>query len=464
MGKLRSSADAAFSSGDMKESLRLWEEVIKKEPTNDQNFYKRFRIFLRQNNLRAALSDLNAALSIKPDNENCLYQRGKLQIRLGKCEEALKDWQELSKLGSKSFDPGMMDQAKECSTAIFNANNAYDRRDWNNAKTHLHQATRYAESSTALLMKRAFSNYNIGDMYEAIADTGKVLKFESDHMTALEVRGSAYYVLGEWDMAMNHYRQALKYDPEHKGCKGGYRLLKKIQQGFSKADAARQRGDHEEVLKHLDKVIAADPEHRVAVPKANLERSQALQALKNWTGAKEALETAIAGDATNFEYYRALGHVRLELEEYEEAVRDFRKAKELNEGDRSLDEDIRKAEAALKQSKQKDYYKILGVSRQAKVKEIKKAYREQALIWHPDKHAGEEEKEKAEAKFQLVAEAYEVLSDDDKRKRYDRGEDVLNENGGGGQGGGFDPFATHFRHFGHGGGGGGGQRFHFNFG
>ena len=60
----------------------------------------------------------------------------------------------------------------------------------------------------------------------------------------------------------------------------------------------------------------------------------------------------------------------------------------------------------MKQSKQKDYYKVLGIPRNA--------YREQALMWHPDKHQGEEETVVAETKFQLVAEAYEVLSDDEK--------------------------------------------------
>ena len=93
--------------------------------------------------------------------------------------------------------------------------------------------------------------------------------------------------------------------------------------------------------------------------------------------------------------------------------------------DPSLQDELRRAEAALKQSKQKDYYKILGVARKATQKEIKKAYREQALIWHPDKHTGEEEKEKAEKQFQLVAEAYEVLQDAEKRSKYDRGEEVF---------------------------------------
>ena len=110
-------------------------------------------------------------------------------------------------------------------------------------------------------------------------------------------------------------------------------------------------------------------------------------------------------------------------------------------------------------SKQKDYYKTLKVGRKATLKEIKKAYRELALIWHPDKHKGEEDKERAEKQFQLVAEAYEVLSDDEKRQKYDRGEDVFPNQGGGGgqqhhhQGFGGNPF---FRQ--------GGQQFHFRFG
>jgi DnaJ homolog subfamily C member 3 len=160
------------------------------------------------------------------------------------------------------------------------------------------------------------------------------------------------------------------------------------------------------------------------------------------------------------------GHIHMAAEEYEEAGQKFRKAHELSGGgDRGIEEDIRKADAAVKQSKQKDYYKILDIPRNAKLKQIKKAYREMALQWHPDKHQGEELKEKAEKQFQLVAEAYEVLSDNDKRAKYDRGEEVFENQGNGPRG--FDPF-QHFQHFTHGqpGGGGfrhGGHQFHFQF-
>jgi len=66
----------------------------------------------------------------------------------------------------------------------------------------------------------------------------------------------------------------------------------------------------------------------------------------------------------------------------------------------------------------KDYYEILGVSRTAVAKEIKAAYRRLARKYHPDVNKGDKQ---AEEKFKEVAEAFAVLSDKDKRAKYDHG-------------------------------------------
>ena len=65
----------------------------------------------------------------------------------------------------------------------------------------------------------------------------------------------------------------------------------------------------------------------------------------------------------------------------------------------------------------RDYYEILGVSRNASEDEIKKAYRKLAMQYHPDRNPGSKE---AEEKFKEAAEAYSVLNDQDKRQRYDQ--------------------------------------------
>jgi molecular chaperone DnaJ len=123
----------------------------------------------------------------------------------------------------------------------------------------------------------------------------------------------------------------------------------------------------------------------------------------------------------------------------------------------------------------RDYYEVLGLQKGASDDDIKKAYRKMAVKWHPDKwqQASDAEKKKAEENFKEVAEAYEVLSDANKRARYDQfGFNAPGGFGANGAGGGFEGFSAEFdpmdifnAFFGGGGRSAGGARsYSFNFG
>lgn len=108
----------------------------------------------------------------------------------------------------------------------------------------------------------------------------------------------------------------------------------------------------------------------------------------------------------------------------------------------------------------RDYYEVLEVSKSATAEEIKKAYKKKAIQYHPDKNPGNAE---AEDKFKEAAEAYEVLSDEQKRAKYDRfGHSAPGGFGGGAGGFSMDDIFSQFGdifggHFGFGGFGGGGR-------
>jgi DnaJ family protein C protein 3 len=111
-------------------------------------------------------------------------------------------------------------------------------------------------------------------------------------------------------------------------------------------------------------------------------------------------------------------------DEFEKAVHTLNTAKEHHQGSGEVQEMLRKAEVLLKRSKQKDYYKVLNVNRDADERTIKRSYRQLTKIHHPDKAVSQGvTKEEAEKKMAAINEAYEVLSDPELKTRYDNGDD-----------------------------------------
>eukprot|EP00056_Hartaetosiga_gracilis_P001776 m.47560 g.47560 ORF g.47560 m.47560 type:complete len:168 (+) comp10772_c1_seq5:199-702(+) len=135
----------------------------------------------------------------------------------------------------------------------------------------------------------------------------------------------------------------------------------------------------------------------------------------------EACNAAIEADEGHEWNYVHRASMHEMNEDFEAMVKDFQKAAEINKENREIQQGLQRAQKLLKQSNKRNYYKILGVPRNADKRTITKAYRKMAQEWHPDRFDSEEEKAKAEKKFMDIAAAKEVLTDPEKRRMFDNG-------------------------------------------
>eukprot|EP00537_Pseudo-nitzschia_pungens_P009045 CAMPEP_0172378668 /NCGR_PEP_ID=MMETSP1060-20121228/69535_1 /TAXON_ID=37318 /ORGANISM="Pseudo-nitzschia pungens, Strain cf. cingulata" /LENGTH=526 /DNA_ID=CAMNT_0013106393 /DNA_START=207 /DNA_END=1787 /DNA_ORIENTATION=+ len=476
-GKLRSRGEEAFSLRKFDEALRLYEKATQVEPENGTNFYKLYRVHNRMRKFASALSDIEKALELEPSNTDWRVQKARLLQSLGQCDRSVVEYQRAlesagsnsnskSKSNSKTDTDSKTDiaklqqlfrEAEECDEVISNAQKALMNEHYSEAAHFFQRALKYVDGSQAtdLLMQKATATLETGDYYGVISDTGLILKSYPKHLEAYKIRGMAYFWLNEHDLAVRHFREGLKLDPEHKGCKEGHRLVKKIDKKKKKGDDAMEAKNFVEAIEHYQGAIAIEPDHTnfkrptnlliVRAYSRNKQHNEAIQL------AREIVDENDSDGANKIEALWALGDALTDAEKFDDALRTFRNALEAapdgeTETTQKAREKVRQAEVALKQSKEKNYYKVLGLPRTASAKDIKKAYRTLALEWHPDKNA--DNKEEAEKKFQDISEANEVLSDPELKAKYDRGEPVF-ENQGGGGGGRHGGFGQHF-----------GQQFH----
>jgi len=461
-GKLRSRGEEAFSLRKFDEALRLYVKATQVEPENGTNFYKLFRVHNRMRKYTSALSDIEKALELEPSNSNWRLQKAKLLKSLGQCDRAVVEYKQAELSTSTPPDnlQALIDEASECDQVITHAQESLMNENYEEAAHYFQAALKYVDGqATDLLLQKATATLETGDYYSVISDTGSILKSYPKHLEAYKIRGMAYFWLNEHDLAIKHFREGLKLDPEHKGCKEGHKLVKKIDKKKKKGDVAFEAKNYEEAIEHYNGAIDIEPDHTNFEQQVNFLIIQAYSKNKQHEKAIKLAREVLYEDEENVEVLWALGDALTDAEKFDEALRIFRDALEAapdaeNEVTQKARQRVKQAEVALKQSKEKNYYKILGLPRTATAKDIKKAYRALALQWHPDKNT--DNKEEAEGMFQDISEANEVLSDSELKAKYDRGEPVFENQGGGGGGGGGQQFF-------HRQAGGGGARHHFHF-
>lgn len=439
------------------------------KPSNAAELFERVSKSIKMKHYSEALDDLNTAIEADPTLSEAYFHRGSVLRQLCRYEESEKNYRKFLELKpGNSVAEKELSQLLQAQSTFDSALKLYDSGEYTKPLEYIDKVVLvFSPACSKAKLLKVKLLLAAKDYASAISETGFLLKEDENNLEALLHRGRAYYYLADHDVAQRHFQKGLRLDPEHGELKKAYFALKNLLKKTKSAEDNVSKGKLRVAVEDFKAALALDPNHTAHNVHLYLGLCKVLVKLGR---GKDALSSCTEALNINEELIEALvqrGEAKLLTEDWEGAVEDLKSAAQQSPQDMNIREALMRAEKALKMSKRKDWYKILGVSKIASISEIKRAYKKLALQWHPDKNV--DNREEAENKFREIAAAYEVLGDDDKRARYDRGEDIEETGMGGGGfnfGGGGQQFTFHFEGGfpgGFGGGGGFPGGFGFNF-
>ncbi|KAI6245244.1 DnaJ subfamily C member 3 [Erysiphe necator] len=434
------SANKHLANGETNDALAYYDAAISRDPQNYLTYFKRGAAYLSLGKSLQAKADFDHVLSIKPGFEGATIQRAKINAQLGDWEASKKDYLAHGNLASE------LAQLEEAKGASILATKAEKARNWEQCVVQSTKAIMVASKVLNLRKIRAHCRFENGEIQDGINDLKHVLQLKSGMIEPhMQISATLFYELADFNRGVDQMRKCLHFDPESKSCKKLYRREKSLEKQIKEVKMGLEKRQYVKTLKMLlpvgDQVglvqeikddieelrkagtIVGKPANQllsllVEITCEAYYKQNNLQKGRSW--CDEALEY------NKFSLYGSLLRAQSQIsnEQYESAIRILNDASKYHPDSDEINDKLQEAQLALKRSKTKDYYKVLGLSRDADDLQIKSAYRRLVKIHHPDKaHRQGISKEEAERKMAAVNEAYEVLSDPELKRRFDHGDD-----------------------------------------
>ncbi|XP_078258952.1 dnaJ homolog subfamily C [Rhinoraja longicauda] len=429
-----------LAAGQLADALSHFHAAVDGDPDNYVAYYRRATVYLAMGKSKSALPDLSKVIELKPDFTSARLQRGNLLLKQGKLNEAAEDFKKVIPSNPSAKDENearsQLVKADELQRIITQARAAFEQQEYTAAIELLDVLIETCVWDSELRELRAECYIQLDESGKAISDLKAASKLKYDNTDAFYRISIIYYHLGDHELSLGEIRECLKLDPDHKQCFAHYKQVKKLNKQLATGEDLVRQEKFSDAINKYESAMKTEPNvfqytlyAKERICHCYSKNEQANEAIRTCT---EVLEQ----DASNINALKDRAEAYILEEQYEEAIKDFEVARDHSDNDQGVKEGLERAQKLLKQSQKKDYYKILGVKRNAKKREIIKAYRKLAMQWHPDNFQEENEKKQAEKKFIDIAAAKEVLTDPEMRKKFDSGEDPLdpeNQQGGGGQ-------------------------------
>nr|CAG8484394.1 11888_t:CDS:2 [Entrophospora candida]CAG8485172.1 9931_t:CDS:2 [Entrophospora candida] len=451
-----------FKRSLYEEALKNYDAAIGQEPDNYLSYFKRATTHLALKSNSFALQDFSKVLELRPDFDQALIQRAKLFITEGSLAEAKRDLTKYFKKAPKDDAvKKLLESITKAEESILKAEKLFKEKNYEGCINELSLALDISPKSYKSRLLRSECYLANGEVEQGVRDLTYVSKIKSLDLNHFVKLAKLYFFsLYNPEQADKAIKDCLRSDPENATCKSlrkktrnlkkeidrvagdidGKRFTLAIKKLFgSYVESNKNKNDQNKQNRrqatndNKSTGLIKEIKDEIQNAKEILVKNELLKQLYEWTcisyselkDTKNTLEwcsETLKFDENNTEALINRGEAYIKEEEYDAAMEDFKKAHDIKPDNRAT-QGFQKANKLKKMAKKKDYYKILGVPRSASTRDIKKAYRKLAQQWHPDKYKGDLTLQQVEAKMSSINEAYEVLSNDQLRERYDNGED-----------------------------------------
>ncbi|KAI9879236.1 MAG: hypothetical protein M1830_009167 [Pleopsidium flavum] len=482
-----SSAKSNLANGNPNDALSYYDVAISRDPHNYLSIFQRGATYLSLGKNAQASQDFDKVLAIKPDFEGALLQRARIKLKNADWAAAKADYEAAGRRGGQELV-----DLEEAQGAAALAADAEKKGDWEGCVSQAGVAIMTASTALSLRQLRARCRFERGEVQEGVSDLAHVLQISPGLIEPhLQISSMLFYALGDTERGIAQMRKCLHSDPDSKACSKLFRREKQLDKVLKKVNTLKEKRQFNSATKLL--VSVGEDTGLIQDVKDDVEEArQAGIVHKNspnelyisliemtcefyseMNSHKKALlycTKALTLNPNSLPALLSKAERQIDADEFDAAINTLNHAKEQHPSAPQIQTLLQKAHNLLKRSKQKDYYKVLGVTRDADDRTVKRAYRQLTKQHHPDKAASQGVgKEEAEKKMASINEAYEVLSDPELKARFDRGDDPNSHEQQGqpfqgspfGQGPGGQQFFFRSGHGGGGGGGGGGGQFKF---
>ncbi|CAD6919411.1 unnamed protein product, partial [Tilletia laevis] len=455
----------AFKAAKYEDAIEAYSDAIKAAPTEPTYYTNRAAASMGLKRFPSALNDCQLAANLSPNGPNAkiLLRLARCQFALGSLDDAERSLERIVGVADSpapALEPdnqqakSLLAQVNDTKTHFRQFESYRDSKSYTFASIALNKTLQAVEvpplswkiARTKILLSQAsVSASSLEKLSQAQHSAVDLLRSEPSNSDCNHLYASVQYAMGNLAQATKYAQEALRLDPDCTPARSLFKRCKKLESTKEAGNTAFKAGNLDEAIERYTETIELAKEDESVRPSSFLatvhnNRATVYSKQTKYDAAITEASSALDMDTGFVKARRVRARAYIASKQYEEGIRDLEAAiEEAEHGTRerqTLVEEKRNAERAQKMSLRKDYYAILEVEQTATDTEIKKAYRKQSLVHHPDKGGDEE-------KFKLCNEAFSILSDSTKRERYDAGVDLDGPGGmedpfGGGAGGGVE--------------------------